>query len=89
VTLETDNICAPCPHRRGPLCDKQSKIESLDHAHAKALNLSKGNEITWKEAKTRLASLSLEDHQRICQGCSWLDYGLCAQALQNLKNSST
>lgn len=88
VTLETDDICTPCPHRRGALCDKQSKIETLDQAHAKALKLSKGDEITWKEAKSRLASLSLEDHRRICQGCSWLDHGLCAQALQNLKTPS-
>jgi len=87
VTLETDDICAPCPHRRGSLCDKQSKIEILDQAHAKALGLSEGDEITWKEAQSRLASLSLVDHHHICQGCNWLDHGLCAKALQDLKNS--
>jgi len=86
VTLKTDAICAPCPHRQGSLCDKQSKIETLDQAHADALGLSEGDEITWKEAQSRLASLTLDDHRRICKGCRWLDYGLCAQALHKLKS---
>ncbi len=87
VTLKTDDICAPCPHRQGSLCEKQSKIETLDQAHAKALGLFEGDEITWKEAQFRLASLSLDDHRRICKGCRWLDHGLCEQALQKLKSS--
>tara|TARA_R110002095_G_scaffold144487_5_gene124932 strand:+ start:1314 stop:1724 length:411 start_codon:yes stop_codon:yes gene_type:complete len=88
VTTKTDDICAPCPHRRGTLCEKQSKIEALDRAHSTALDVFEGDEITWREAKKRLASFSLEDHHRICKGCQWLDDGLCAQALHDLKGSS-
>ena len=85
VTFKTDNICSPCPHHRNQSCAKQSKIEKLDQAHSEALGLSVGDELTWREAKNRLSRLSLMDHHRICKGCEWLDYGLCAQALRDLK----
>ena len=86
VTSKTDDICAPCPHRRGNLCGTQGKIERLDQAHAKALSLKEGDQLTWGEALGRLKKLSQQDHQEICQGCQWLEFGICAKSLRNLKD---
>lgn len=87
VTSKTDDICAPCPHRRGDLCETQGKIEVLDLAHAKALGLKEGDQLTWGEALESLKALSLQDHLEICQGCQWLDLGICAKSLKSLKDS--
>lgn len=84
VVNETDSICAPCPHRQGKSCASQEKIRKLDQAHKTQLHLEIGDKITWGEALERLAFLSLETHQEICQGCEWQPLGLCAQALQQL-----
>ncbi len=86
VTSKTDDICAPCPSRRGDLCETQSKIEGLDQAHARALNLQEGDQLTWGEALERLKQLSLKDHREICQGCQWLDLGICSESLKLLKD---
>jgi hypothetical protein len=84
VINNTDSICSACPHRKDQLCSQETKIQALDNAHARALNLKTGDSVLWGEAKARLKKLSLQDHQQICQGCSWLPLALCAQALINL-----
>lgn len=86
VVFKADDICSPCPHRRSSLCEKQSKIDRLDYAHAEALSLKNEQIIAWGEAKERLSHLSIEQHHRICDGCSWRDLGLCEAALKTLKS---
>ncbi len=87
VTSKTDDICSPCPHRCSDVCATQQKIEKLDQAHAKALDLKEGGRVTWREAQKRLAQLTLQDHKNICQECQWLNLGLCSDSLEKLKNS--
>jgi uncharacterized protein len=56
VVGAADDICAPCPKRRGTLCTTQDKIKTLDRAHAAALHLKPHEEMTWGEAKARIRS---------------------------------
>jgi hypothetical protein len=86
VTAVTDDICAPCPKRRGRLCTDQGKIARLDRAHGAALDLAAGEVITWAAAQDRMAALAPEDLDRICAGCSWLEMGMCKSALSRLKS---
>lgn len=85
VTGAADDICAPCPKRRGRLCSSQDKINLLDRAHAAALRLAPRESLTWGEAKTRI-----QDHvppgslKRLCAGCEWEPYGMCEAALARL-----
>ena len=37
IVRNTDDICAPCPKRRGLRCSNQDGIEKLDKAHLRAL----------------------------------------------------
>ena len=89
VTGATDDICAPCPKRRNQLCTEQEKISALDARHARALGIFVGTEMTWGEAKRRIVKRvppgSLET---LCQGCQWLELGLCEQALRTLHEES-
>ncbi len=87
VVTYTDDICAPCPHRKGTLCEKEGFIQQLDAKHAEALSLKRGDVVTWRNAKARLKTLTVEDHRAICAGCEWQQYGMCERALVNLKTS--
>lgn len=88
VTEVTDDICAPCPKRRGTLCTEQAKIDALDAAHAKAIDLKPGDKLTWGDALSRIrTSVQPGDLAGICAGCSWLEYGMCEAALSRLHDA--
>ncbi|MEM9584913.1 MAG: DUF1284 domain-containing protein [Pseudomonadota bacterium] len=88
VTLSTDDICSPCPKRRGVLCRAQSKIARLDRAHARALELIPGEQLSWGEALSRIkAQVKPGDLAQLCRGCSWLKLGLCEDALTRLHDA--
>lgn len=89
VVPAADDICAPCPKRRGTLCTEQERIATLDARHARALGLFAGSRLSWGEAKRRIVrhvppgSLS-----QICAGCRWLDHGMCETALKILHDEA-
>ena len=83
-----DDICAPCPNRRGHLCTAQDKITRLDTAHATALGLAPGDVLRWGEALERIrANVAPGRLDTICAGCEWLQFGLCSAALSELHES--
>ena len=85
VVKYTDDLCVPCPHRRNNLCSKQKSIETLDNAHSKKLNLSPGDIISWGDEKKRIVkNIQPNDLDKICQGCQWLEYGVCKDSLKQL-----
>lgn len=86
----TDDICGPCTKRRGTSCTDQEKIERLDAAHARALQIDAGDRLSWAEAQTRiLERVHPNTLDRICAGCAWLDQGMCKAALARLHASGT
>jgi len=81
----TDDICGPCPKRRGALCTNQENIAALDLSHSKALGVRPGDKLTWGQAKARIKSLVKPgDLSKVCAGCQWLEYGYCEESLQAL-----
>lgn len=85
VVPATDDICTPCPKRRGALCENQSKITLLDTRHGRALGLFLGDVLTWGEAKTRIVKrVPPGSLTHLCAGCQWLELGLCETALRAL-----
>lgn len=85
VVAATDDICAPCPKRRGSLCATQDKIAALDEAHARALSLSVGEKLTWGEAQQRIrTAIAPGSLGTLCKGCEWEPYGMCEEALLRL-----
>ena len=85
VAAATDDICAPCPKRRGTLCESQPKIDALDSAHARTLGLVPGQRLTWGEAQDRIrAHVPPGSLSKLCAGCEWEAYGMCEAALSRL-----
>ncbi|OOY12804.1 MAG: DUF1284 domain-containing protein [Rhodobacteraceae bacterium] len=85
VVGAADDICAPCPSRRGALCVAQDRIAQLDAAHGHALGIAPGDVLRWGEALERIAALPEGALEEICAGCQWLAGGMCAKALARLK----
>lgn len=87
VVGATDDICAPCPKRRGRLCSSQDKIKTLDRAHAAALHLAPHEKLTWGTAKQRIRdNVPPGSLKVLCAGCEWEPYGMCEDALKKLHN---
>jgi len=85
TTGATDDICTPCPKRRGRLCTNQQAISRLDRAHAAALRLAPRERLTWGEAKRRIVeNVAPGSLSTLCEGCQWLELGLCEKALARL-----
>ncbi|MEM8553977.1 MAG: DUF1284 domain-containing protein [Pseudomonadota bacterium] len=85
IINSADRICAPCPHRRGSACVKQSRSTALDRAHAARLGLAAGQRLTWGEAKAKVRDqVRPGDLAVLCEGCQWLALGLCETALSDL-----
>lgn len=85
VTGFADDICGPCPKRRGRLCSAQAQISALDRRHANALQLSPREILTWGEAQERIrAHVEPGSLSTLCGNCRWLEYGLCEAALSEL-----
>jgi hypothetical protein len=85
VTGALDDICAPCPKRRGDTCATQDKIARLDANHAHALALKPGDRLTWGQAKARIRMHVKPGTLRtLCAGCEWEPHGMCEAALSRL-----
>lgn len=85
VVGAADDICAPCPSRRGTGCESAARIGWLDAAHAQALGLKPGARLSWAEAQDRMKTLPDDALQQICTPCQWLALGMCEAALKRLK----
>ncbi len=89
TTGHTDDICGPCPKRRGRLCTNQPAIAKLDRAHAAALKLKPFERLTWGDAQERiLDNVPPGSLSTLCEGCQWLELGLCEDALARLHASA-
>nr|WP_281494022.1 DUF1284 domain-containing protein [Jannaschia sp. S6380] len=85
ITDTADSICAPCPKRRGLGCEGQDLIDRLDAAHGAALDVRPGDRLTWGACLDRVrARIVPGDLDRICEGCSWLEGGMCKRAVAKL-----
>ena len=82
VVEDADAICQPCPHRTGTKCASQTRIQQLDERHGMVLGLAPGDQLTWAEARRRLAELvSLDRFHWMCSGCRWKKLGVCETTL--------
>ncbi|MCI5051754.1 MAG: DUF1284 domain-containing protein [Simkaniaceae bacterium] len=81
IVNSSDSICAPCPHRRGGMCQSEARIRTLDRRHEEAFGFGKGP-IFWKEARAKIEKhFSIALMRKTCDGCSWLK--ICEEINEN------
>ena len=85
IAPATDDICTPCPRRRGTRCTEQVRIAALDARHAARLGLVPGDRLSWAAALRRIRQrVNPDDLDLLCRGCAWLPLGLCKAAVREL-----
>lgn len=83
VSPHTDDICAPCPHKRDLACESEEKVKRLDAAHSEVFGLTANATINWTMFKQSLAEkLTIDKFNKICDGCEWKASGICESILR-------
>jgi len=94
VVQDLDVACFSCPNRGDGFCnageDSDDHVRELDTRVMESLGISHGD-IFDKNELIRLTARSIqpEDLDYICEGCSWLSYGVCKEGIRTLKQKYT
>ncbi|MGX1901846.1 DUF1284 domain-containing protein [Thermolongibacillus altinsuensis] len=93
VIAALDDACFACPHHGKETCeaDEESNdhVLSMDRRVLQHLGLKENGIYMKSELIERTAkSVQPQDLDILCQGCSWLSYGVCKEGIAKLKNFS-
>lgn len=85
-----DNICRSCPHsdyecNPDNLGTRGQKKAELDRRTLRALKLKPGHPYPLPEIDERIAKLSPDELEHICDGCEWKILGTCSEEHQKLR----
>ncbi len=90
VVAALDDTCSVCPNNGETICvaseDSNEHVLSMDHKVIHQLGLIGGAAYQ----KSDLVQLTAEkvqpkDLEYLCQGCSWLSYGVCKEGISALR----
>ncbi|MBP1930990.1 DUF1284 domain-containing protein [Ammoniphilus resinae] len=94
VVQDLDEACFSCPNRGDGFCnageDSDDHVRNMDSRAMEHLGITHG-EILDKNALIRLTARKIrtEDLNDICEGCSWLRYGVCKEGIRMLNQKFT
>ncbi|RSK29246.1 DUF1284 domain-containing protein [Bacillus sp. HMF5848] len=91
VVAAFDDACMSCPHRGLTRCQasegSQEHVLSMDEKVIRHLGLRPGQTYT-KSQLLKLTAKKVEPQHLdyLCDGCSWLSYGVCKEGLDKLRH---
>ncbi|MGG3805509.1 DUF1284 domain-containing protein [Metabacillus fastidiosus] len=89
VVKGLDETCFCCPHKGDGFCNSpmsDSIVTNLDQNVLTHLGLKSGEIYKKSELVSKVAKLvEPEDLDFLCEGCSWLSYGVCKKGISTLK----
>ncbi|TCS82542.1 DUF1284 domain-containing protein [Tepidibacillus fermentans] len=90
VVNQLDDVCQGCPHNGKDKCnaDENSNqhVMEMDQRVIKKLGIEANSVYTKKELLLRTQErVEASDLDVICEGCSWLTYGVCKEGIERLK----
>jgi uncharacterized protein len=85
-----DEACQACPHKGESRCvkgvDSHEHVLSMDERVIEHLCLQAGETYMKSDLVQRTAvKVEPDDLDRLCAGCSWLEYGVCKEGIRELK----
>lgn len=85
-----DNICRACPHHDGECSPGQlgfrgQEALEFDRRTLRTLKLKIGYSYPLPEINERIAALTPEAFNSICQGCEWQHLGACLKGRNRLR----
>lgn len=86
LVVQSDSICAACPHVDGPRCsrdpDADARVGSHDRRVLERLGLAPGTRLSPDRLVARVAGrVAPQDLPHLCSGCPWLPLGYCQEGL--------
>lgn len=94
VVAAFDDACMACPHRGKTKCEasegSNEHVLSMDEKVIRHLGLEK-EKVYDKSTLVGLTAVKVQpdDLDYLCQGCSWLSYGVCKEGIGKLKQKYT
>lgn len=89
-----DDTCLVCPNKGAEKCEadenSEEHVQFLDNNVLHHLGLEE-NHVYLKSDLIRLTQQRVQpdDLDHLCQGCSWLPYGVCKEGIAALRNQKT
>ncbi|MCA1064179.1 DUF1284 domain-containing protein [Rossellomorea aquimaris] len=92
VVQAFDDACQACPHKGKTACEKSQDSDdhvlSMDSRVLGHLGLNHGEIHLKSELLIKTAmKVKPEDLDSLCEGCSWLGYGVCKEGIGKLRES--
>lgn len=90
VIAGLDDACGSCPNQGDGICraneQSEAHVRELDRRVMERLGLEDG-QICDKEWLVRHTAANVEpdDLDELCKGCSWLQYGVCKEGIERLR----
>ncbi|MCM3585520.1 DUF1284 domain-containing protein [Mesobacillus maritimus] len=92
VRAAFDDACMACPHRGQTKCEanegSNEHVLSMDNKVIQHLGLQAEKSYRKSELlKLTASKVRPEDLDFLCEGCSWLHYGVCKEGISQLRKS--
>ena len=87
VVKQLDDVCQGCPNNGKSHClSDENHVTQMDQRVIKQLGIEAGHIYTKHELLLATQQkVEPSDLDYICEGCSWLSYGVCKEGIQLLK----
>lgn len=87
VRIGSDAVCRACPSLSSGGCMRYGQsVVRQDARVAERLGVVQGEEMPWSDLRQRVRdTVAPEDLTDLCGGCPWLEYGVCAEGLRELR----
>lgn len=89
IIIGQDELCKNCPHDGDDIClSNNSLVQKIDEEVIKKLQL-KPNKVYEKEflLKKTAKHIHPNDLETICNGCQWLEMGVCKEGIKRLQTN--
>ena len=87
VRVGSDAVCRACPSLSAGGCMRYGQsVVRQDARVAEALGVESGEEMAWDDLRAKVRDrVAPADLAHLCGGCPWLEYGVCAEGIAELR----
>jgi hypothetical protein len=87
VRVGSDAVCRACPSLSVGGCMRYGQsVVRQDARVADVLGVASGDEMPWDDLRARVRdAVAPDDLADLCGGCPWLEYGVCAEGIAELR----
>ncbi len=87
VRIGSDIVCRSCPSLGAGGCLRYGMgVVQQDIRVAEVLGVETGDVMPWADLQQRVRDrVAPDDLAILCEGCPWLEYGVCAQGIADLR----